>query len=1339
MFLSTTQLYKIIIFLFVFLFSFFGLLCMGRSQTGWKWGVRCKGNFEDVWGGSITDASGNVYVAAGNEGPDTAILGTIVVPYTGNKIQLLITKADSSGNFLWQVSTNNNRGHSWPLKMVTDAAGNLYVLGVYWNDSIFSIGSYTITDTAEGICFLLKIAPSGTLLWAKKIAGGCPYSGYYLDFQGDMGIDGAGYIYVSDAFGGHSTTIGTTVLLNTGATSMFLAKLDTSGHAIWAKSFSDGSVTGMNTIAVTNTGNIYLSGNHYWDSTLVLGGYSLHGDNNFLAMFDSSGTVIWANNFDAPTTINAMTTDGAGNLYVTGALTGPYTLGPVTFSYEGGYTDMFVAKYSPSGTVIWANSGGGSGSDQGWGITVDYCGNTWVTGQMGYGSTFYFYRSALAFPPGGSDATFIARYDNSGNYVSSQALPSGGDDQSNIVFDGRGNFYLSGDYQSVPIVFGRDTLPADLLGGESLFIAKYKYDSLPGAGIISGAASVCLGSTTTLTDIVTGGVWSASNSHATITGGVITTLAPGLDTISYSVTSECNTYTATHIIAIDTNANAGVVTGPSEMCADSSITLSDLVTGGVWSSSISAVASVFPIITGTGVTGRSGGTTIISYSVTNACNTATAVHAVAVNPAPNAGTISGPSILCADSTIVLSDLVTAGTWSSSNTGIATVSSGAIRAISAGTAIISYSVASASCGTATVTKAITIEVPPSAGGISGLSTVCVASTTTLSDPTTGGVWSSNNTGIARVTSGVVTGISAGTATISYSVTNICKTAVALNNVTVNPLPNAGAITGPAALCADSTITLTDPAVSGAWRSGNTAIATVSGGVVTGITAGTATISYSVTSASCGSATASKTITVNPLPKAGQITGDSILCFGTAITLADTVTGGAWGSSNTSIARDSGGTITVLSAGIVTFNYSVATALCGTATANKAVTINPLPFAGTISGGSAICLGGAITLSDTATGGAWSTSNRHIGSVSGGIVTGVATGIDTVEYIVSNGCGTDTASNVVTVYPLPDAGTITGDTMVCKGVLFILSDTITSGIWSCSNTNVATIDSSTGAVYGLSLGTTIITYSRANTNGCINRATFSVSISAGFTISGAVTQISCYGMNNGSIATTITESTGPDQYVWSRGDSTSSIDSLAPGTYVATVKDKLTQCVVVDSFVITQPDSIALLPDVRNDSCKAVNGSISVTVSGGSAPYRYLWSNNATGSEITGLQAGIYQLTVTDVNMCAKDISVTVTEDSCNGINIHDAITPNGDGINDVWIIEGLQDYPKNTVQVFDKWGNLLYEQNNYNNDWGGHGSNGALLPDGTYFYLVKLNAENIYGGKNLFTGAILIKR
>ena len=53
--------------------------------------------------------------------------------------------------------------------------------------------------------------------------------------------------------------------------------------------------------------------------------------------------------------------------------------------------------------------------------------------------------------------------------------------------------------------------------------------------------------------------------------------------------------------------------------------------------------------------------------------------------------------------------------------------------------------------------------------------------------------------------------------------------------------------------------------------------------------------------------------------------------------------------------------------------------------------------------------------------------------------------------------------------------------------------------------------------------------------------------------------------------------------------------------------------------------------------------------------------------------------------------------------------------------------------------MLYELNDYHNDWGGRGSNGELLPDGTYFYLVKLNAENFYGGKNVFAGALLIKR
>jgi gliding motility-associated-like protein len=114
---------------------------------------------------------------------------------------------------------------------------------------------------------------------------------------------------------------------------------------------------------------------------------------------------------------------------------------------------------------------------------------------------------------------------------------------------------------------------------------------------------------------------------------------------------------------------------------------------------------------------------------------------------------------------------------------------------------------------------------------------------------------------------------------------------------------------------------------------------------------------------------------------------------------------------------------------------------------------------------------------------------------------------------------------------------------------------------------------------------------------------------------------------------------------------------------------------------------------------------------------------------------------DKNNCQKRLAFDIAEVNCgsNDVVVHDVITPNGDGINDVWTIEGLQKYPGNSVQVFDKVGNQVYQKSNYDNSWGGQASNGDQLPDGTYYYLVQLNAPSTTGGSNIFSGAILIKR
>lgn len=142
-------------------------------------------------------------------------------------------------------------------------------------------------------------------------------------------------------------------------------------------------------------------------------------------------------------------------------------------------------------------------------------------------------------------------------------------------------------------------------------------------------------------------------------------------------------------------------------------------------------------------------------------------------------------------------------------------------------------------------------------ITGITAVCEGSTTALSDATPGGVWVSASTGIATITSGgVVSGVAPGTSVISYTASGCTATTV----VTVNPLPNAGSITGPSVVCEGRTYTFTDPATGGTWISSNTAIATVGiAGDVTGVAAGTAVISYAVTN-SCGTATAVRTVTV-----------------------------------------------------------------------------------------------------------------------------------------------------------------------------------------------------------------------------------------------------------------------------------------------------------------------------------------------------------------------------------------------------------------------------------------------------------------------------------------------
>jgi len=391
------------------------------------------------------------------------------------------------------------------------------------------------------------------------------------------------------------------------------------------------------------------------------------------------------------------------------------------------------------------------------------------------------------------------------------------------------------------------------------------------AGNITGHSNVCRGSSIILTDTITGGAWSASNVKAIVIGGLVTGFSAGIDTVVYTVSNLCGTDTAIKIVTIDTFRNAGAITGPSSICMGSSITLTDSVAGGMWSSS-----NARALVAGGLVTGVAAGLDTIRYVIANSCGIDTATKIITVNQLPNAGNIIGSSSVCVGAVTTLVDGAPGGIWNSSNA-TATVSGGLVTGVTSGIDTISYLVSN-TCGTNTATKIMTVNPLPDAGVIMGLSSVCVGSSITLTDGVAGGIWSSSNT-TATVFDGVVTGIDPGTDTAWYAITNMCGTDTAAQAITVNPLSDAGNISGPSGVCVGSVITLTDTVTGGAWSSSNTT-AMVVDGVVTGIAAGTDSVIYTVTDI-CNTSMAIYAVIVNPLPLAPAITtqAPSSACTGT----------------------------------------------------------------------------------------------------------------------------------------------------------------------------------------------------------------------------------------------------------------------------------------------------------------------------------------------------------------------------------------------------------------------------------------------------------------------------
>ena len=151
------------------------------------------------------------------------------------------------------------------------------------------------------------------------------------------------------------------------------------------------------------------------------------------------------------------------------------------------------------------------------------------------------------------------------------------------------------------------------------------------------------------------------------------------------------------------------------------------------------------------------------------------------------------------------------------------------------------------------------------------------------------------------------------------------------------------------------------------------------------------------------------------------------------------------------------------------------------------------------------------------------------------------------------------------------------------------------------------------------------------------------------------VSCYSAQDGSANVTVTGGFAPFSFAWSNGATSQDLMSLGGGNYSVTITDA-NDATLQLSGTVFEPSQLTLNGITSPLSCGAVNGSIALSVSGGTSPYSYSWSNGGTERDLTGLNADTYQVTVTDANECfiieefvlmaTSNISAIITTNTCN---------------------------------------------------------------------------------------------
>lgn len=228
---------------------------------------------------------------------------------------------------------------------------------------------------------------------------------------------------------------------------------------------------------------------------------------------------------------------------------------------------------------------------------------------------------------------------------------------------------------------------------------------------------------------------------------------------------------------------------------------------------------------------------------------------------------------------------------------------------------------------------------------------------------------------------------------------------------------------------------------------------------------------------------------------------------------------------------------------------------------------------------------------------------------------------------------------------------------------------------------------------------------------------------------VSEISCNGLTDGSLQVSATGGRPDYTYAWNTGETTSSLTNIGAGTYEVTVTDEVGN-IGTATFDLMEPSPLVIdLAEPITMDCE-MDGKICINISGGTMPYKEIkWSNDVTDLCVEGLRAGDYGVIVTDQNDCTNEENFRVDSDpTCKpcfeGLRV---MTPNDDGRNDAFILNCVNTAANNHLEIYNRWGQLIFEADDYqcvsggeSDCWRGRTRGDRPVDEGGYFWVLEFD-------------------